>query len=67
MENIKDVSTAMLEYRRNTLDDEIIEIEHMLTLTQSKLITLHNKNLIEKKSAEMALIDEEIARRKANA
>lgn len=67
MENIKNVSTAMLEYRRNTLDDEIVEIEHMLTLTQSKLITLHNKNLIEKKRAEMDMIDEEIASRKANA
>ena len=47
MENIKNISTVMLEYRRNTLDDEIVEIEHMLTLTQSKLITLINKNLIE--------------------
>lgn len=66
MENIKNVNTAMLEYRRNTLDDEIVEIEHMLTLTQSKLITLHNKNLIEKKRAEMDLIDKELASRKAN-
>ena len=56
----------MLEYRRNTLDDEIVEIEHMLTLTQSKLITLHNKNLIEKKSAEMAEIDKELEYRKNN-
>ena len=67
MENIKNISTAMLEYRRNTLDDEIVEIEHMLTLTQSKLITLHNKNLIEKKRAEMDMIDKEIEERKANA
>lgn len=64
MENIKNISTAMLEYRRNTLDDEIVEIEHMLTLTQSKLITLHNKSLIEKKSAEMAEIDRELELRK---
>lgn len=67
MENIKNISTAMLEYRRNTLDDEIVEIEHMLTLTQSKLITLHNKNLIEKKRAEMDMIDKELEERKANA
>lgn len=67
MENIKNISTAMLEYRRNTLDDEIVEIEHMLTLTQSKLITLHNKNLIEKKRAEMDIIDKELEERKANA
>ena len=67
MENIKNISTAMLEYRRNTLDDEIVEIEHMLTLTQSKLITLHNKNLIEKKRAEMDMIDKELEERKENA
>lgn len=66
MENIKNISTAMLEYKRNTLDDEIVEIEHMLTLTQSKLITLHNKSLIEKKSAEIAEIDRELELRKQN-
>ena len=38
----------------------------MLTLTQSKLITLHNKNLIEKKSAEIAEIDKELEYRKNN-
>ena len=64
MDDLRSISTPMLEFKRNTLDDQIVEIEHSLTLTQSKLITMYNKSLLEKKQAEMELIDRELEYRK---